>query len=573
LKELLVAKQMVFEDEARKPLLAGVSKLARAVKSTLGPRGRNAVLDKGWGSPKVTKDGVTVAEDIELDDSFENLGAQLVKEAASKTNDVAGDGTTTATVLSEAIFREGLKMIAAGADAMALARGIHKAVEAVTKSILGLASSINEKNKKELMQIATIAGNNDPTIGNVLAEAILKVGKDGVITVEEGKQAETFVNVVEGMQFDRGFLSPHFVTDADSQICEFENPYILIFEDKISSAKNLVPLLEAISKAGKPLVIIAEDVDGEALATLVVNKLRGIVQTVAIKAPGYGDRRKAMMGDIAVLTGGEAIFKDLGIALDAVQLTDLGKAKKVIIAAENTTIVSGGGTKDAINSRAAQIRSEIEATTSEYDREKLQERLAKIAGGVAEINVGAATETEMKERKALIDDAKSATQAALAEGVVPGGGVALLRGEKAIEKLDLKGDEKHGASIVKNALHYPLEAIANNAGLDGSVVVNRVRQLKGKHDGYDADKSTYCDLVSAGVIDPAKVVRTALQNAASVAALLLTTESLITEIPSEEEPEPEGHGHDHGMGGMGGMGGGMPGMGGMGGMGGMPGMM
>jgi chaperonin GroEL len=572
LKELFVAKQMVFEDEARKPLLAGVSKLARAVKSTLGPRGRNAVLDKGWGSPKVTKDGVTVAEDIELDNSFENLGAQLVKEAASKTNDVAGDGTTTATVLSEAIFREGLKMIAAGADAMALARGIHKAVDAVSKEIHGLASPINEKNKKELMQIATIAGNNDPTIGNVLAEAILKVGKDGVITVEEGKQAETFVNVVEGMQFDRGFLSPHFVTDADSQICEFENPYILIFEEKISSAKNLVPLLEAISKAGKPLVIIAEDVDGEALATLVVNKLRGIVQAVAVKAPGYGDRRKAMMGDLAVLTGGQAIFKDLGIALDAVQLTDLGKAKKVIIAAENTTIVSGGGTKDAINSRAAQIRAEIETTTSEYDREKLQERLAKIAGGVAEINVGAATETEMKERKALIDDAKSATQAALAEGVVPGGGVALLRGEKVIEKLSLKGDEKHGASIVKNALHYPLEAIADNAGLDGSVVVNRVRQLKGKNDGYDADKGDYCDLVSAGVIDPAKVVRTALQNAASVAALLLTTESLITEIPSEEEAEPEGHGHDHGMGGMGGMGG-MPGMGGMGGMGGMPGMM
>jgi chaperonin GroEL len=562
---------MVFEDEARKPLLAGVSKLARAVKSTLGPRGRNAVLDKGWGSPKVTKDGVTVAEDIELDNSFENLGAQLVKEAASKTNDVAGDGTTTATVLSEAIFREGLKMIAAGADAMALARGIHKAVDAVSKEIHGLASPINEKNKKELMQIATIAGNNDPTIGNVLAEAILKVGKDGVITVEEGKQAETFVNVVEGMQFDRGFLSPHFVTDADSQICEFENPYILIFEEKISSAKNLVPLLEAISKAGKPLVIIAEDVDGEALATLVVNKLRGIVQAVAVKAPGYGDRRKAMMGDLAVLTGGQAIFKDLGIALDAVQLTDLGKARKVIIAAENTTIVSGGGTKDAINSRAAQIRAEIETTTSEYDREKLQERLAKIAGGVAEINVGAATETEMKERKALIDDAKSATQAALAEGVVPGGGVALLRGEKVIEKLSLKGDEKHGASIVKNALHYPLEAIADNAGLDGSVVVNRVRQLKGKNDGYDADKGDYCDLVSAGVIDPAKVVRTALQNAASVAALLLTTESLITEIPSEEEPEPEGH--DHGMGGgMPGMGG-MGGMPGMGGMGGMPGMM
>lgn len=562
-----MAKQMVFEDEARQPLLAGVSKLARAVKSTLGPRGRNAVLDKGWGSPKVTKDGVTVAEDIDLEDPYENLGAQLVKEAASKTNDVAGDGTTTATVLSEAIFREGLKMIAAGADAMALSRGIHKAVEAVSKSILSLATPINEKNKKELMQIATIAGNNDPTIGNVIAEAILKVGKDGVITVEEGKQAETFVNVVEGMQFDRGFLSPHFVTNADAQICEFENPFILLFEEKISSAKNLVPLLEAISKAGKPLVIIAEDVDGEALATLVVNKLRGIVQAVAVKAPGYGDRRKAMLGDLAVLTGGQAIFKDLGIALDAVKLSDLGKAKKVIITSDNTTVVSGAGAKQAIDGRVAQIRSEIESTTSDYDREKLQERLAKLAGGVAEINVGAATETEMKERKALIDDAKSATQAALAEGIVPGGGVALLRGEKAIDKLDLKGDEKHGASIVRNALHYPLEAIANNAGLDGSVVVNRVRHLKGKNDGYDADKSDYCDLVSAGVIDPAKVVRTALQNAASVAALLLTTDSLITEIPTEEEPAPEGH--DHGMGGMGGM----PGMGGMGGMGGMPGMM
>lgn len=562
-----MAKQMVFEDEARQPLLAGVSKLARAVKSTLGPRGRNAVLDKGWGSPKVTKDGVTVAEDIDLEDPYENLGAQLVKEAASKTNDVAGDGTTTATVLSEAIFREGLKMIAAGADAMALSRGIHKAVEAVSKSILSLATPINEKNKKELMQIATIAGNNDPTIGNVIAEAILKVGKDGVITVEEGKQAETFVNVVEGMQFDRGFLSPHFVTNADAQVCEFENPFILLFEEKISSAKNLVPLLEAISKAGKPLVIIAEDVDGEALATLVVNKLRGIVQAVAVKAPGYGDRRKAMLGDLAVLTGGQAIFKDLGIALDAVKLSDLGKAKKVIITSDNTTVVSGAGAKQAIDGRVAQIRSEIESTTSDYDREKLQERLAKLAGGVAEINVGAATETEMKERKALIDDAKSATQAALAEGIVPGGGVALLRGEKAIDKLDLKGDEKHGASIVRNALHYPLEAIANNAGLDGSVVVNRVRHLKGKNDGYDADKSDYCDLVSAGVIDPAKVVRTALQNAASVAALLLTTDSLITEIPTEEEPAPEGH--DHGMGGMGGM----PGMGGMGGMGGMPGMM
>jgi len=461
---------------------------------------------------------------------------------------------------------------------MALSRGIHKAVEAVSKSILSMATPINEKNKKELMQIATIAGNNDPTIGNVLAEAFLKVGKDGVITVEEGKQAETTVDVVEGMQFDRGFLSPHFVTDADTQTCELENPLILLFEEKISSAKNLVPLLEAISKASKPLVIVAEDIDGEALATLVVNKLRGIVQSVAIKAPGYGDRRKAIMGDLAALTGGQAIFKDLGISLDSVKLSDLGRAKKVIVTAENTTIVSGGGSKAAIDGRAEQIRAEIENTDSDYDREKLQERLAKIAGGVAQINVGAATETEMKERKALLEDAKSATQAALAEGIVPGGGVALLRSEKVIEKMDLTGDEKLGAAIVKNSLRYPLEAIAANAGVDGPVVVNRVRQMKGKNDGYDADKEEYCDLVSAGVIDPAKVVRTALQNAASVAALLLTTESLITEIPKAEE-EAAGDGHDHGMGGgMGGMGGGMGGMGGGmggmgGGMGGMPGMM
>ncbi len=568
-----MAKQMVFDDEARQPLLAGVSKLARAVKSTLGPRGRNAVLDKGWGSPKVTKDGVTVAEDIDLEDPYENLGAQLVKEAASKTNDVAGDGTTTATVLAEAIYREGLKMIAAGADPMALARGIHKAVEAVSGSVLSMATKIDAKNKKELTQIATIAGNNDPAVGAVLSDAFLKVGKDGVITVEEGKQSETTVDVVEGMQFDRGFLSPHFVTNAENQVCELENPYILIYEEKISNAKNLVPLMEAISKSGKPLVVIAEDVEGEALATLVVNKLRGIVQSVAVKAPGYGDRRKAMLGDIAVLTGGQAIFKDLGIALDGVKLTDLGRAKKVIIEAENTTIVSGAGAKSAIDGRVAQIREEIARTTSDYDREKLQERLAKLAGGVAQINVGAATETEMKERKALIDDAKSAVQAALAEGVVPGGGVALLRSEKAIESLAVSGDEKFGASIVKNALKYPLEAIAENAGVDGSVVVNRVRRLKGKNEGYDADKGEYGDLVAAGVIDPAKVVRTALQNAASVAALLLTTDSLITEIPKEEE-EPAGDGHDHH-----GMGGGMPGMGGMGGMpgmggmGGMPGMM
>ena len=567
-----MAKQMIFGQEARTALIRGADVLANAVKATLGPKGRNVLLEKSFGAPTITKDGVSVAKEVDLPDAYENMGARMLREAASKTQDDSGDGTTTATVLAEAIFREGIKMIAAGADPMALSRGIHKAVEAVSKAVLAMATPINEKNKKELMQIATIAGNNDPTIGNVLSDAFLKVGKDGVITVEEGKQAETTVDVVEGMQFDRGFLSPHFVTDAENQVCELENAYVLLYEEKISSAKNLVPLLEAISKSGKPLVIIAEDVEGEALATLVVNKLRGIVQSVAVKAPGYGDRRKAMLGDIAVLTGGQAIFKDLGISLDGVKLTDLGRAKKVIIEAENTTIVSGGGTKAAIDGRVAQIRDEISKTTSDYDREKLQERLAKLAGGVAQINVGAATETEMKERKALIDDAKSAVQAALAEGVVPGGGVALLRSEKALEKLGLEGDEKMGVSIVKNALRYPLEAIAENAGTDGSVVVNRVRQMKGKNDGYDADKGEYCDLVSAGVIDPAKVVRTALQNAASVAALLLTTDSLITEIPKDEEPAG-GDGHDHGMGGMGGRGGGMPGMGGMGGMGGMPGMM
>jgi chaperonin GroEL len=562
-----VTKQMVFDEEARQALLAGVSKLARAVRSTLGPRGRNAVLDKGWGSPKITKDGVTVAENVELDDPFENLGAQLVKEAASKTNDVAGDGTTTATVLAEAIFKEGLKMIAAGADPMALSRGINKATQAVSEAILKLAQPINEKNKKEIMQVATIAGNNDPAIGAVLAEAFLKVGKDGVITVEEGRQSETTVEVVEGMQFDRGYLSPHFVTNQDAQSVELENCLILLYEEKISQAKALVPLLEAVSKANKPLLIIAEDVEGEALATLVVNKMRGILNVCAVKAPGYGDRRKAMLGDIAVLTGGTAIFKDLGISLDSVKLTDLGKAKKVTIDSENTTVVGGAGKKTEIDGRVDQIRKEIEGTDSEYDREKLQERLAKLAGGVAQINCGAATETEMKERKALLEDAKAATQAALEEGIVAGGGVALIRCEGALDKLGLTGDEKHGAEIIRNVLDHPLRYIAQNAGVDGAVVVNRVRQMKGKTEGYDADKDTYTDLVAAGVIDPAKVVRTALQNAASVAALLLTTESLITEIPKEEEEG--GHAdHDHGGGGMGGMGGGMGGMGGgMGGMG------
>lgn len=566
-------KQMVFEDDARKPLAEGVGKLAKAVRSTLGPRGRNAVLDKGWGSPKVTKDGVTVAEDIELDDPYENLGAQLVKEAASKTNDVAGDGTTTATVLAEGIFREGLKMIAAGADAMALGRGIHKAVEAISEAISKLADPIDVKEKKSLQQVATIAGNNDPSIGSVLAEAFAKVGKDGVITVDEGRGNETTVEVVEGMQFDRGFLSPHFVTNENDQTVELDNCLVMVYEEKISSAKNLVPILEAVSKASKPLLIIAEDIEGEALATLVVNKMRGIVNVCAVKAPGYGDRRKAMLGDLAVLTGGTAIFKDLGIKLDGVQLSDLGKCRKVVITSDNTTMVGGGGKKEDIAARADQIRREIESTDSDYDREKLQERLAKLAGGVAEIKCGAATETEMKERKALLEDARAATQAALAEGIVPGGGVALLRSEKALDKLKLEGDEAFGVEIIRKVLDYPLRYIAENAGIDGAVVVNRVRQLKGKTEGYNADKDEYGDMVAAGVIDPAKVVRTSLQNAASVAALLLTTDSLITDIPEEEE-EAGGHDHhDHGMGGMGGMGGGMPGMGGMGGMGGMPGMM
>ena len=579
-----MAKKMVFENEARQPLLAGVSKLAKAVKSTLGPGGRNAVLDKGWGSPKITKDGVTVAEDIELDDPNENLGAQLVKEAASKTNDVAGDGTTTATVLAEAIFREGLKMLASGADAMALSRGINKATEAVSTTVGKQAVSVNEKSRKEIQQIATIAGNNDPTIGSVLSEAFVKVGKDGVITVEEGRGSETTVEVVDGMQFDRGFLSPHFVTNPDEQTVELDGALILIYEEKISSAKKLVPILEAVSKANKPLLIIAEDMEGEALATLVVNKMRGILNVCAVKAPGYGDRRKAMLGDIATLTKATAIFKDLGIDLESVKLSDLGRAKKIKLSSENTTIVGGAGSKADIQGRADQIRREIEVTDSEYDREKLQERLAKIAGGVAQINCGAATETEMKERKALLEDAKSATQAALEEGVVPGGGVALIRSDKVIAKLGLEGDEQLGANIVKNALDIPMRSIAQNSGVDGAVVVNRVRHMKGKADGYNADKGEYCDLVAVGIIDPAKVVRTALQNAASVASLLLTTDSLVTEIPVEEEETPDHHDHHGGMGDMGGMGGmpggmgGMPGgmggmPGGMGGMGGMPGMM
>ncbi len=565
-----MAKLISFDEDVRKSLLGGVSKLARAVKSTLGPRGRNAVLDKGWGSPKVTKDGVTVAQDIELECKFENMGAQLVKEAASKTSDVAGDGTTTATVLAEAIFKDGLRFIAAGADPMALSRGVQKAVDVVVAELKKLAKPVEAKDRKAVETVATIAGNNDKEIGAILADALLKVGKDGVITVEEGRQVSTEVDLVEGMQFERGYLSPHFVTDQDDQICEMENAYILIYEEKISSAKALVPLLEKVSKNNLSLVIIAEDIEGEALATLVVNKMRGIIKVVAVKAPGYGDRRKAQLEDIAILTGGKAIFKDLGIKLENVEISDLGKAKKLKVDAENTTIVQGGGKKADIEGRAEMIRKEILKTDSEYDKEKLQERLAKLAGGVAQISVGAHTETEMKERKDLIDDALAATRAAIEEGVVPGGGVALLRCLPAVSKMKLEGDEQHGADLVKQVLSMPLKTIAENAGLDGAVVANHVSKSKDKNHGYDALNERYGDMFEFGVVDPTKVVRSALQNAASVACLLLTTESIIVEAPKPKEAAGD-HDHHHDGGGMGGMGGmGMGGMGGMdmGGMGG-----
>ncbi len=561
-----MAKLLSFDEEARKSLLEGVSKLTKAVSSTLGPRGRNAVLDKGWGAPKVTKDGVTVAEDIELEDPFENMGVQLVKEAASKTSDIAGDGTTTATVLAEAMYREGLRFIAAGADPMSLGRGVQKAVNSVVEDLKKLAKPVEAKNKKAIETVATIAGNNDPEIGQILADALMKVGKDGVITVEEGRHVTTQVELVEGMQFDRGYLSPHFVTDEDHQECVMENCRILIYEEKITSAKSLVPLLEKVSKANIQLLIIAEDIEGEALATLVVNKLRGILKVAAVKAPGYGDRRKAMLEDIAVLTGGKAIFKDLGVKLESVEMQDLGVAKKVIIDAENTTVVQGAGSKSAIEGRTEQIRREIEQTDSDYDREKLQERLAKLAGGVAQIKVGAATETAMKERKDLIDDALAATRAAIEEGIVPGGGVALLRCGEGIKKLQLSGDEAHGAAIVANVSTMPLRLIAQNAGLDGAVVANNVRKSKDKNYGYDALADRYGDMFEFGIADPTKVVRTALQNAASVASLLMTTDSIVVEEPKKEK-EGAGGDHHHDMGGMGGGMGGMGGMG-MGGMGG-----
>jgi len=560
----MAAKQLSFADDARSKLLAGASKLARAVRSTLGPRGRNAVLDKGWGSPTVTKDGVTVAEDIELQDPFENMGAQLVKEAASKTSDVAGDGTTTATVLAEFIFREGLKSVAAGADPMAVVRGIQVGVEKVVEELKKQADKIDPKDIKAITEVATISANNDKEIGAKLAEAMKKVGaENGVITIEEGKTPETEVTVVQGMQFDRGYLSPHFVNNPESVTCEFDNPYILIYEEKISTVKQIIPLLEAVSKQKAPLLIIAEDIEGEALATLVLNKLKGVLTVCAVKAPGYGDRRKAMLEDIATLTGGKAIFKDLGVQLETIPLTDLGRCKRIKVDSENTTITEGKGGKKDVEGRCNLIRKELEKTDSEYDREKLQERLAKLAGGVAQVKVGGATETEMKERKALYEDAHAATKAALEEGIVAGGGVALLQARKALDKMKLDGDEDAGLRVLFRALEMPCRMIAENAGKDGTVVVSYILKGKEKNYGYNADTDTYEDLRKAGVVDPVKVTRSALQNGASVACLLLTTDTMIADIPQEKGAGGDHHDHDHGGGGMGGMGGGMGGMGGM----------
>ena len=562
-----MAKQLIFESEARNAIARGVEKLARAVKSTLGPRGRNAVLDKGYGSPNVTKDGVTVAEEIELKDPNENMAVQLVKEVASKTSDVAGDGTTTATVLAEAIFKEGLKNVTAGANPLALTRGINAAVEKIIQHLKKMSKPIDVKVKGEIANVAAIAANNDAQVGKDIADAMEKVGKDGVITVEEGKSLETTVDVVEGMQFDRGYLSPYFVTDADRMETVLENPLILIHEEKISAVKGLVPLLEKASKAKRTLLIIAEDVEGEALATLVVNRMRGIIDVAAVKAPGYGDRRKEMLEDIAVLTGAQAIFKDLGIELENIELSSLGKAKKVIINSENTTILEDSKRKEKVAGRIAQIRKEIETTTSDYDKEKLQERLAKLTGGVAQINVGAATEVEMKEKKARIEDALHATRAAIEEGILPGGGVALVRGIDALKNFKLSGDEQIGVDIVKRALSAPIKQLAQNAGFEGTIVFRKVEQEKGNF-GYDIVAEKYCDLVEAGVIDPTKVTRVALQNAASIANLLLMSECLVTDIPKEEEAPPAGPGMGGpgmGMGGPGmGMGGGGMGMGGPG---------
>jgi chaperonin GroEL len=531
-----MAKQIVHGEESRQAILRGVNMLADAVKITLGPKGRNVVLDKKFGSPTITKDGVTVAKEIELKEPLENMGAQMVKEVASKTSDVAGDGTTTATVLAQAIFREGVKTVAAGANPMAVKRGIERAVEVAVDKIKDLAKPVKGD---MIAQVATVSANNDSTIGTIIAEAMKKVGKDGVITVEEARAIETTLDVVEGMQFDRGYLSPYFVTDPDRMECVLENALILIHEKKISTMKDLLPLLEQVAKMGRPLLIIAEDVDGEALATLVVNKLRGTLQACAVKAPGFGDRRKAMLDDIAILTGGKSLTEDLGIKLENVQVEDLGRAKKIVIDKDNSTIVEGNGKQAAIEGRVKQIRTQIDETTSDYDREKLQERLAKLVGGVAVIKVGAATETEMKEKKARVEDAMHATRAAVEEGIVPGGGVAFIRALPALEKLKLDGDEQIGVNIVKRSLEEPLRMISSNAGHEGAVVLGKVKESKDANFGFNAATDEYGDMISAGILDPAKVSRTALQNAASISALMLTTEALVSEIP-EEDKAPAG---------------------------------
>ncbi len=545
-----MAKELKFDQEARNAILRGVNILADVVKVTLGPKGRNVILEKSFGSPTVTKDGVTVAKEVELEDKFENMGAQMVKEVASKTSDTAGDGTTTATVLAQAIYREGAKVVAAGANPMDVKRGIDMAVEEVIKELKKLSKPT--KDQKEISQVGKISANNDETIGNIIAEAMNKVGKEGVITVEEAKGMETTLDVVEGMQFDRGYLSPYFVTDPEKMEAALEDVYILLNEKKISNMKDMLPILEQIAKMGKPLLIIAEDGEGEALATVVVNKLRGTLKACAVKAPGFGDRRKAMMEDIAILTGGRMISEDLGIKLENIKLNDLGRAKRISIDKDNTTIVDGAGDKEDIEGRVKQIRAQIEETTSDYDREKLQERLAKIIGGVAVINVGAATETEMKEKKARVEDALNATRAAVEEGIVPGGGVAYLRCLPVLEKMKLEGDQKIGVDLVKRSLEEPIRQIANNAGQEGSVVTEKVRNEKGSF-GFDASQDEYTDMLKAGIIDPTKVVRLALQNAASVASLMITTEAVVAEKPEKKAPYPPmppGGGMGGGMGDM-----------------------
>ena len=542
-----MAKQIIYGEQSRQAILRGVNQLADAVKVTLGPKGRNVVLDKKFGSPLITKDGVTVAKEIDLKDPLENMGAQMVREVASKTSDLAGDGTTTATVLAQAIYREGARNVAAGANPMELKRGIEKSVEAIVAELKKFSREV--KDNKTIAQVGMISANSDATIGNIIADAMEKVGKDGVITVEEARTLETTLDVVEGMQFDRGYLSPYFVSDPERMEVVLENPVILIHEKKISSMKDLLPVLEQVARAGKPLLIIAEEVDGEALATLVVNKLRGTLQAAAVKAPGFGDRRKAMLEDIAILTGGRAITEDLGVKLENIKIEDLGRAKKVTIDKDNTTIIEGAGSQGAISGRVKQLRTQIDETTSDYDREKLQERLAKLVGGVAIIKVGAATETEMKEKKARVEDAMHATKAAAEEGIVAGGGTALIRASRALDSLKLEGDQKVGLQIIRRAIEEPMRWIATNAGHEGSIVVAKVRELKNPDEGFNAQTEVYEDLVKAGVIDPTKVVRSALQNASSIASLLLTTECLVSEIPEEKSAAPAGP-QGGGMGGM-----------------------